>query len=770
MKIVARTQATFLALCLLMCASLAFSASMPYGMSTSKSSEKKEEKVNLEGKSPAQVDEILATMSDEQVRSLLITTLRHEAAAQDKEHKKETLADFIHNIRERMAFLRERITFVFSGAAQAPSFLPKALRGYKPGEDKAPLWRVLYGLGTLLLIWFGGHWLLRRMTRALRRRIEDTSSGTSWFFKLSRLVFQAFLELLFIAVVVLASLAIFFILFNQTHTGRALMIVTILSLLFYDLLLVGVRFMLAPKTPALRLFPLEDAGARHLYWITSLVAAEIALGLFISGVLQIHGSSEALYLLVLSCTGLVVVLTLSFVSLWTRKSLAARLRSTLPQGTLRYQLANSWYLLLIGYLVFFWLFWVAHMVAFGAMAMLPGLLTLLALPIYMLLTLGVDRLVALSGNVAKGSLLSKDKEPSDPATDFVLDEDGKPMSRDCPVAKFRRFVHKAMSLVLFAVFIVTLAHIWGIRLPLASRVAQGAFSAIITLILGYVFWAFCKAAIERKLSSQAGAEEADEHGAGAGDRLHTLLELLKRFIFVALVILVTLIVLSSLGVDTGPLLAGASVFGIAIGFGSQTLVKDIVSGVFFLMDDAFRIGDYIELGNARGTVEGISVRSLKLRHHRGALYTVPYGSIHMVMNLSRDWAIMKLEYVVPHDTDIQQVKKIVKRINKELKEIPELASVMLGDVKSQGVKEIEEYGMRMRIKMTTTPGGQFTLRKWIWGKLRRYFEEAGIEFAHRKVSVMLPEGEKVDKETLEAAGAAAAKALEEENQQAQGKV
>ncbi len=101
-----------------------------------------------------------------------------------------------------------------------------------------------------------------------------------------------------------------------------------------------------------------------------------------------------------------------------------------------------------------------------------------------------------------------------------------------------------------------------------------------------------------------------------------------------------------------PLIAGAGVVGVAVGFGSQTLVKDIISGMFYLLDDAFRVGEYIVSGNYRGTVEGFSLRSIKLRHHRGPVYTVPFGMLGAVENLSRDWVIDKITVGVTYDTDL----------------------------------------------------------------------------------------------------------------------
>ncbi len=143
-----------------------------------------------------------------------------------------------------------------------------------------------------------------------------------------------------------------------------------------------------------------------------------------------------------------------------------------------------------------------------------------------------------------------------------------------------------------------------------------------------------------------------------------------------------LITLSALGVDTGPLLAGAGVVGLAVGFGSQSLVRDIVSGFFFLIEDAFRLGEYLDIGGAKGTVEAISVRSMKLRHHRGALNTVPFGSVDIVKNYSRDWAIMKFRVRVPFDTDLNMVRKLLKQTGQKMLGIEAIKDDFLQPFKS----------------------------------------------------------------------------------------
>ena len=140
---------------------------------------------------------------------------------------------------------------------------------------------------------------------------------------------------------------------------------------------------------------------------------------------------------------------------------------------------------------------------------------------------------------------------------------------------------------------------------------------------------------------------------------------------VTIVVMAAMSILAAIGVDILPLLAGAGVIGVAIGFGSQTLVRDIVSGAFFLMDDAFRLGEYIEVGDAKGRVERINVRSVFLRHHRGALNILPYGEIKRLRNTSRDWSVHVMEFRLTYDTNMLQVKKIMKQIGDELSADPD---------------------------------------------------------------------------------------------------
>ena len=281
--------------------------------------------------------------------------------------------------------------------------------------------------------------------------------------------------------------------------------------------------------------------------------------------------------------------------------------------------------------------------------------------------------------------------------------------------------------------------------PLASATIVTALSdSFIAILVAAIAWELVEIYIRRTLSEDSGdvgasavaAAEGEGGVAKVGTRAQTLLPLFRVFALIGIVAVAGLAVLSSLGVNIAPLLAGAGVIGIAIGFGAQSLVRDVVSGIFFLIDDAFRVGEYIEFGRTRGEIEKLSIRSLSLRHHRGAVHTVPFGELRTVTNHSRDWTIMKLEMGLRYGTDPVKVKKIVKKIGAELMEDPVHGRNFIEPLKSQGILRFGNSAVIMRVKFMCRPREQFVLRRVINEKLQAAFAENGIEFAYPTVTVL----------------------------------
>jgi small-conductance mechanosensitive channel len=258
------------------------------------------------------------------------------------------------------------------------------------------------------------------------------------------------------------------------------------------------------------------------------------------------------------------------------------------------------------------------------------------------------------------------------------------------------------------------------------------------------------------------AGEAGEEGGEGASRLRTVLPILRMFAFATVVVLTAMLILSALGMNIGPLLAGAGVIGLAIGFGTQTLVRDVVSGAFFLADDAFRLGEYIEAGGVKGIVEKIGLRAMQVRHHRGPLHNLPYGQIQRLTNHSRDWIIMKLEFRLTYDTDLIKVKKILKQIGQELIADPEMGPNLLQPLKSQGVMATEDSALVVRAKFMSKPGSApYLIQREAYTRIIRAFKENGIQFAHRQVTVFTAPGDS-EAAPANAAGAAAARVLADE--------
>lgn len=709
--------------------------------------------------SPAQVKEIMAELSDEQVRSLLLDELRKEAAAVPAEERDTGLAGIIKAMKEDAAFVRKRMTYLFSGAFTAHRELPAAVKGFVHSDKSMGPSMVLLALAVLTGLWVGGTYFFKKRTATSRKALSDPGENPAWYKCMSRLFMRAMLDLFGVAIVAAITTGGYLFLFGGDASAKPVGLIWLLAMLVLSLVRIGARFLLAPHAPQLRYLPLNNQTAQYLFRWTINITRIMVFGMMLNAILRINGSSEAVNLLVSSFFGLIVAFVITLMILWNRKPVAEAIRRNTAEGGVVHLLAGSWQALAISYVWASWLLWVFALMILGTEVRMIGIMSLLLVPLYLLVDWATQQLVNFAVDMA-----ASNREEREGKEEKESEEEKK-----TGIIKFQNFLRKGFRFLVFASTVFLLLRIWGIDITVGREVVRAAMSVLITLVLAYIFWVYINGVIERKIREKQPAEQ-EESGEGAGgpggDRFSTLLQLVKKFIFVSIAVVTILIILSSMGIDIGPLIAGASVFGLAIGFGAQTLVKDIISGIFFLMDDAFRVGDYIIVGSARGTVEEISIRSFKLRHHLGPLYTIPFGSIQEIQNMSRDWAVMKLQYLVPFDTDIQKVKKIIKKINKEVRAIPELNEFMLSDIKSQGVKAMEEYGMRMRVKFMTKPGGQFTLRKLVLAKMRKQFEEAGIEFAKPRVSVSLPENSRLTPEEEAQVAAAASKATEKKDPKA----
>jgi small-conductance mechanosensitive channel len=252
-------------------------------------------------------------------------------------------------------------------------------------------------------------------------------------------------------------------------------------------------------------------------------------------------------------------------------------------------------------------------------------------------------------------------------------------------------------------------------------------------LLTHVVWITVRTAIDQRLAriQPAGPHyQPDEHS-----RLLTLLPLLRVTAAVLLVVMLVLSSLWALGIEITPVLAGAGVVGLAIGFGAQALVRDVISGIFYLAEDAFRIGEYIEAGAAKGTVERITLRTVALRHHNGPLHFVPYGSLGTVRNTSRDWVVFKFNLPLPLDIDSEKVRKLIKKVGEEMLADPEIGPLLMESLKGK-LYRVDPGVKIFRCKFRTAPGKQFDVRAQAYRRIEEALKKMDVRFADGRLPVL----------------------------------
>ena len=537
-------------------------------------------------------------------------------------------------------------------------------------------------------------------------------------------------------------------------------------------------FVLAPKVDDLRLLPLDRTAAKNIYaWILAISGVGL-LGYLCVDTLNRMAIAAPSLLAVESITGTLFVAVL-ISAIWLSEAMRRRgsaitvpgggpnvggpdvaspyVASNGTGGVLQRSPGNITPVLASALVVVAFILWLLD-----ADAVMWTLLTLALLaPAIRLSRIMVDHIFD-HVDTREPAVTEPVTEPDEEAGDEEVPHQPAPPSR---YQLYRPIADSLIRFLLIIVAVLVIGMVWDIAAvlqstsnTLAEKVLGVIIDVVFALLIANLIWTLVKTAIEQKLASFPVPEAG--HAPGPEARMATLLPMFKIVLMITIIIMAALIILSSLGINIGPILAGAGVIGIALGFGAQALVKDIVSGVFFLIDDAFRVGEYIEMGELRGTVESVSLRSLRVRHHRGALHTIPYGELKSLTNYSRDWVIMKLEFRVPFDTDVNLVKKIVKKVGANLLANPDYGHHILDPLKSQGVRRMEEFNMVVGVKFMAVPGEQWTIRRDTYQQVLNEFEKNGIHLAQRNVQVEVISDRPLTKEEEEAATSAAQESIE----------
>ncbi|MDW3225307.1 MAG: mechanosensitive ion channel [Paracoccaceae bacterium] len=706
--------------------------------------------------SPNDLHEFTRLLADERIQNWIQDQAddAEEAAPEGAKTIREQFTEAVDRTGNRVSDL----SAAWARFDQAPEVIAGQWRAQLTPDKR------VHGLTFALIFLFVGaglEWLFRQYTNPLRRRIEFRS------FKRPRERLYAALTRTALALVGLSLFAAgsigAFSVVTWPPLLYTLITATLIGIVSVRIVNALIKLFLAPRVTQLRLLPVGDQMARVIGLTLMVFSAMLVFAILLIDVFNqltattVSGaaSPETLSVAVLFAT---LLFGLSLIAIMICFAHAKKHTFMIPHRSLARWRA---YLSLLSALVFVtWLFDVRPLMwTFLTIGLFIPSLRLLQGWVDMTFDHAIrDFRDQTERRIASETLL----DPID-----VLPPDETPPAPELPADPYETYRPLAQRLIRFAVFValgLMLALIWHAGIFENSdtpTVAQRVFSVLIdsaaAVLIADLVWTWGKTSIDRRLAAYTPPEDGQAPGPEA--RMATLLPLLRVVLLVTLLSMVLMSVLSSMGVNIAPILAGASVLGIAIGFGAQSLVKDVVSGIFFLIDDAFRVGEYVEIDQLRGTVEKISIRSLQIRHHRGAIHTLPFGELKSMTNYSRDWVIMKLEFRVPFDTDLQLVKKIIKKVGAELKANEHYGDAILDTLKSQGVRRMEEFNMVVGVKFMTRPGEQWLVRRDAYQKVRDAFDANGIRMAERNVKVEIAGDEQLSEQERKAVSAAAQDAI-----------
>ncbi len=472
--------------------------------------------------------------------------------------------------------------------------------------------------------------------------------------------------------------------------------------------------LVSPVAPSLRLLHVSDWAARFLTrWTRRLLIVGVT-GYVLAEVGLLFGMYQTAHDAVLKLFALALHGGLIAAVLQARSHVAARLRA--PRyvrgvwASLLTRLADVWHLIAIFYIAALWLVWAGEL--------RNGYVRLVH---FCLVTFGILIAARLAGVVLIGGV--------DRALRF-----SPALSKRHPgfadrAAVYQPVLRAAITTALVVLTILALLEAWDLapvewlmRNGLGGRVASAVTIIAVTVVLAILVWEAVNATVEQHLARLS----AGAHLARAG-RLRTLLPMLRTTLLVTIVLVVVLMALSELGINIAPLLAGAGVVGIAVGFGSQKLVQDLITGLFLLLENAMQVGDVVTLGGLSGTVEALSIRTIRLRALDGSVHIVPFSAVTTVTNQTRDYGYALLDISVGLNEEPDRIIPVVSDLAAEMRSDPKWASLVLDALDVMGIEKFIDTAWVLRVRMKTQPASRWSVGRELNRRIKLRFDELAIE-------------------------------------------
>ena len=489
-------------------------------------------------------------------------------------------------------------------------------------------------------------------------------------------------------------------------------------------LLCVARMLLSPGAARLRLFYLHDSAAVYLMLWTRRLTLIAVFGYAIGEVGLLLGLSDLAHDALQKGVGLVLHVCLAYIVVCNRRAVRHWLRA--PQGAtglvarVRNRLSKIWHWGALFLLVAIWVTWaveVPHGYAAVLHYFIVTALVLIGVRLTLLLLLGlVDRVMRPS--------------PETP---------GLYPGMHARLRAYHPVVSTTVRLTIYLLCVLGLLQLYGlntlfwlIESALGLRILSASGTLLVTIVLAFGVWEVVNGGIQRHLDKlQRDAQLA------RSARLRTLLPLLRSMLLIGIAIVAGLMILSEIGINIAPLLAGAGIVGVAIGFGSQKLVQDLITGIFLLLENAMQVGDTVTVSGLSGVVEALSVRTIRLRAGDGSVHIIPFSSVTSVTNVNRGLGNASVVVSVPYDEDTDRVADELKAIVAGMRTDPDLSAKMLSDLQLWGVDKLDGASVTVAGQVVCTDSGRWAVQREFNRRMKRRFQELGIRIYNPQQTITL---------------------------------
>ena len=676
--------------------------------------------------SAAQVESLVDTLRDETERERLISQLEVLLEAR-RAQTADTPSPEIDSVGvTALAFLSRKVEALNDLAGEAarslanvPAVAGKLAARASDPEVRGRWLEVAFKLIVVVGIGFVAEWLVMRLISRPRFHLRDRDDdGTGR--QAVRLIERTLMDLAPVVAFAVAGYAALAVV-DPPSQARVIALVIINANVIVRAVTVLARMVLRPRFATFRFVELSDENANYLFfWVRRLTVVSV-YGFFIAEALPLLGIGQGAQGIAQKLIGLVVASMVVVFVLQNRQPVRTWLSGA---GTasgwrrIRRSFAEIWHFVAIAYVTAVYAVWATGV---------PGGFEFLIRATVVTLVTGLVAYAAVGGlhkAVERGFRVNEQTRGRFPR----LEE---------RVTRYRRIIETVVRSVVVLVAALVVLDAWGLG-PfdwLASESGRVLVGRLVTVVFvaggALVVWELLSTLVERYL------EERDAQGelVARGARVRTFLPLVRNVVRIVLLVLVVLIVLSELGIDIGPLLAGAGIVGLAVSFGAQSLVKDVITGFFILLEDTISVGDVVDLGGRSGIVESMTIRSVRLRDLGGNVHTVPFGEVAAVLNMTKDFSYALMEVGIAYREDVDEVIEVLREIGAGMQADEEFGPLILEPLQVLGLDSFGASSVNIRIRLKTLPIQQWAVRREFQRRMKRVFDERGIEipFPHQTV-------------------------------------